>query len=385
MPRTSELLDRPRMWADRSSRAVRAHPLVTVAVGVVVVALVIFLARAWATRGGDFDEALRIAPEEATRVSFTDWAAIREDLGADLDADSTPVEVHEMIDEAYTLDLTSTSVLPDASGLLQQHFGWSPATLDWELYTQSTDGALMAGHLPDMDADHLVDQLTSMGFTAPDENPTDGGVWDGTLVPFSSFTDSGIDSTISPQLTYLAFLPERDLILASDGRRYLSDQVETLGEGELSEPMTAAADRLGDPLSAFVYDGDFTCSEIGLAGASAADQDQADGLVDAAGDLNPIAGFAMAAEPNGDTSTGSGHRVRVAMSFEDDDQARTNADTRAKLAVGPAPGQGGTFDERFELGKVAAEDAVVTMDLRPKDGAAIISDLANGPLLFATC
>ncbi|MBC7277157.1 hypothetical protein [Nocardioides sp.] len=377
MLRNPQLLDRPRTWAGRSSRVVRAHPLLTVAVGVLVVALVIFLARTWATRGGDLDEALRLAPSEATRVSFTDWAGIRESVGTDLDASSTPADVHEMIDEAYALDLTSTSVLPDASGLLQQHFGWSPATLDWELYTQSSEGALMLAHLEDMDADHLVDKLTSMGFTAPEDDPADGGVWDGTLVPFGNFTDSGIDSTISPQLTYIAFLPERDLIVASDGRRYLGDQVENLGDGDLNEPMTKAADRLSDPLSAFVYDGGFTCSEIGLGGASAADQDQADGLVDAAGDINPIAGFAMAAEPSGN--------VRVAMAFENDDQARTNADTRAKLAVGPAPGQGGTFDERFELGKVAAEDAVVTMQLQPKDGAAVLSDLANGPLLFATC
>ncbi|MDR7312325.1 hypothetical protein J2S40_003383 [Nocardioides luteus] len=377
MPPSPQLLERPRMWADRSSRVVRAHPVVTVAVGVVVLALVIFLARAWAARGDDLDKALRLAPDEATRVSFTDWSGIRQSLGADLDADSSPEEVHEMIDEAYTKDLTSTSVLPDASGLLQQHFGWSPATLDWELYTQSTEGALMMGHLSDMDAEHLADQLTSMGFTAPEDDPADGGVWDGSLVPFSTFTDSGIDSTITPQVTYIAFVPEHDLVLASDGRRYLSDQVETLGDGHLNDPMTQAAERLEDPLSAYVYDGDFTCGEIGLGSASAADQDQADGLVDAAGDINPIAGFAMAAEKSGD--------VRVAMSFENDDQARTNADTRAKLAVGPAPGQGGTFDERFALGKVAAEDEVVTMQLRPKDDAAVLSDLANGPLLFATC
>ena len=377
MLRTPQLRDRTRMWAARSSEVVRAHPLLTVVVGVVVIALVVVLGRAWANRGGDLDEALRLAPAEATRVSFTDWEGIRESVGADLNSDSTPEEVHEMVDKAYTSDLTSTSVLPDASGLLQQHFGWSPATLDWELYTQSTEGALMMAHLDDMDSDHLVEQLTSMGFAAPKNDPADGGVWDGTLVPFSTFTDSGVDSESTPQLTYIAYLPERDLIVASDARRYLSDQVEALGEDDLPEPMTAAADRLGDPLSAFIYDGDFTCTEIGLGGASAADQDQADGLVDTAGEINPISGFAIAAEPDDD--------VRVAMSFEDGDQARTNADTRAKLAVGPAPGQGGTFAERFKLGKVAADDEVVTMQLQPKNDTAVLSDLANGPLLFATC
>lgn len=374
---TPQLLDRSKTWAGRAFRVLRARPLVTVVVGVVLIALIVVLARVWSTRGGDIDEAMRLAPAEATRVSFTDWAGIRQSVGADLDADSSPEEVHEMIDKAYSSDLTSASVLPDSSGLLQQHFGWSPATLDWELFSQSTEGALTIARLDDMDSDHLAEQLTSMGFAAPDEDPADGGVWDGTLVPFSSLTDSGVDSEASPQLSYIAFLPDQDLILASDGRRYLSDQVDALGDGDLHKPMTAAADNLGDPLSAFVYDGDFTCSEIGLGGASAADQDQADGLIDNAGDINPVAGFGMAAEPGGD--------VRVAMSFEDGDQARTNADTRAKLAVGPAPGQGGSFDERFKLGKVAADGDVVTMQLKPKDDSPVLSDLANGPLLFATC
>ena len=65
-------------------------------------------------------------------------------------------------------------------------------------------------------------------------------------------------------------------------------------------------------------------------------------LVEAAGEVNPMTGFAMAAQPGGD--------VRVAMSFENDDQARTNADSRAALASGPAPGQGGDFADRFRLG-----------------------------------
>ncbi|TQL66926.1 hypothetical protein FB381_0796 [Nocardioides albertanoniae] len=374
---TRQLFDRSTTWAGRAVRTMRTHPVVTVIVGVVVIALVVVLARAWVTRGGDMDEALRLAPAEATRVSFTDWKGIRESVGADLDADSSPEEVHEMIDKAYSSDLTSTSVLPDSSGLLQQHFGWSPATIDWELFTQSTEGALTIAHLDDMDSDHLAEQLTSMGFEAPKDDPNDGGVWDGTLVPFSTFTDSGVDSETTPQISYIAFLPERDLILASDGRRYLSDQVDKLGDGDLHEPMTAAAGRLGDPLSAFIYDGDYTCREIGLGDSMAADQDQADALVDNAGEINPIAGFAMAAEPGGD--------VRASMAFENDDQARTNADSRAKLAVGPAPGQGGSFDERFKLGKVAADDEVVTMQLQPKNDTAVLSDLANGPLLFATC
>ena len=73
------------------------------------------------------------------------------------------------------------------------------------------------------------------------------------------------------------------------------------------------------------------------------------------------------------------------MGFETEKQARTNADTRTELASGPAPGQGGDFSDRFELGPVTADGVVVTMELTPTEGSYVLSDLSNGPLLFATC
>ena len=41
--------------------------------------------------------------------------------------------------------------------------------------------------------------------------------------------------------------------------------------------------------------------------------------------------------------------VRVAFEFQDDAAARANADARARLAAGPAPGQGGSFRDRFTV------------------------------------
>ena len=85
----------------------------------------------------------------------------------------------------------------------------------------------------------------------------------------------------------------------------------------------------------------------------------------------------MSEQPDGD--------VRVVLSFESDDQARTNADTRRILAAGPAPGQGGEFTDRFGVVEVSAEGRVVTMELRPGEGEYVVSDLSTGPVLFATC
>ena len=73
------------------------------------------------------------------------------------------------------------------------------------------------------------------------------------------------------------------------------------------------------------------------------------------------------------------------MAFESEEKARTNADTRALLAAGPAPGQGGEFTDRYALGPVTADGTVVRMELEPVPGAYLVSDLSTGPLLFATC
>ena len=75
----------------------------------------------------------------------------------------------------------------------------------------------------------------------------------------------------------------------------------------------------------------------------------------------------------------------MALSFETEDQAKVNADTRSTLARGPAPGQGGDFSDRFAVDSVSAEGSVVTMELDPLEGEYVLSDLSSGPVLFATC
>jgi hypothetical protein len=55
------------------------------------------------------------------------------------------------------------------------------------------------------------------------------------------------------------------------------------------------------------------------------------------------------------------------------------------LARGPAPGQGGTFGDRFRVTSVTAQGSLVVMQLDPRPDASVLSDLSTGPLLFATC
>ena len=137
------------------------------------------------------------------------------------------------------------------------------------------------------------------------------------------------------------------------------------------------ADASGSPRSAVVYAGSYACERLAMAQADGPDQKQAAELVRQAGTISPLTAYAMAAQPDGD--------VRVAMSFETDEQARANADSRAALASGPAPGQGGDFADRFEVVSATAEDSTVVLELRPRAGAYVVSDLSAGPVLFASC
>lgn len=317
----------------------------------------------------DLQRAAALAPSDSERLSWTDWAAVRAEVGATLSADSSADDVQAFLDKGYDADLTSTSALVQSAPVLQERFGFSPATADWELFSQSTRGAVVVIHLPDaIDFGDLADRLAGLGYTRPDSKT---GVWDGAGDVLSS-----IGPDLTPELQFFALDAGRHLLFTSDTADYLPAVVSGSGAG-LPDSLAQVVDASGAPLSASVYAGDYVCSALAMSHADDTDQAQGDELLAAAGKVNPIEAFAMSAQPD--------RTVRVLMGFANDDQARTNADSRAALAAGPAPGQGGEFTDRFALGPVTADGPLVRMELRPRKGAYVLSDLSTGPVLFATC
>lgn len=318
----------------------------------------------------DLERAASYAPADAQRLSWTDWAGVRDELGAHLDGSSTADELATFLGKGYDADLTSTSALVESAPALQEHFGFSPATADWELFSQSDQGAVVIVGMPDgTDFDAIGDRLEESGFARP---ATDDGVWIGgdSLLP-------EMGAGITPELQYVALDADDHLVLTSDEDDYLEDVLAGLGDGDLPAGVDDVVSGTGDALSAAVYDGPYACTALAMAHADRSAEQQGAELVREAGEVNPLTAFAMSAQPGGD--------VRVVMGFESDEQARTNADSRATLAAGPAPGQGGDFSDRFSVGSVTADGRLVTMDLHPRDGAYVLSDLSTGPLLFATC
>ncbi len=341
--------------------------------GAVLVALALALGGyAW-WRGGDrtsFAWAVDHAPSGTQRVSWTDWAAVRRHEGAHLSAGSSAADLHRFLGRAFDDDLSSTSALVASAPALQQRFGFSPANADWELFSQSYQGAVVMLHLPSHDLDAVAGHLRDLGYHEPSDS---GGVWQGGPDLVTS-----IDASLTPELSYVAVDTADSLVLTSDSQAFLAVALKALhGDGPRVSGLGAVVDDAGEPLSSAVYTGDYACGALAMARAGAVDQAQARRLLAAAGEVNPYSAFAMSDEPDGS--------VRVAFAFDGSDTARTNADTRAALARGPAPGQGGSFTDRFTVASATARGSLVVLRLTPRTGAYVLSDLSTGPLLFAAC
>lgn len=337
------------------------------ALAVVLAACVVLGVKAWrSAHRTDLQQALALAPKDAARYSWTDWAGVRRALGTS--------STQTLLDKGYDADLTSSSSITASTDLLRSGFDVSPGTLSWELLTQSTKGASLLLKVPDsVSFDAIRSHLKGAGFIAPTDGASGHGGWDGQSVP---------DAAEVPILQFVALDEDDHLIVTSDDDTFLGQTMDHLGDGSVTQPMAQVADAVDEPLAAELYDSDYTCSRLAMAQADDTDEAQGQQLIKEAGEVSPVLGFAMARQSTG---TGKAGDVRVAMAFADHGQAVTNASTRAKLAGGDAPGQGGSFRDRFTLGRVAADGPVVTMDLRPKEDSPVLSDLSNGPLLFATC
>ena len=318
---------------------------------------------------GRLERAFGLAPKGTERFSWTDWAGVRKELGSDVTAASHNDDVADFLNAGFDADLTSASALVESAPVLQAQYGVSPASADWELLAQGQHEAIvLIGLSASTDIDRIQDNLEALGYQRP-------SVADGTWI-------GGADllariGAVTQELAFATFDADHRVLAFSDEEQTIDDwRGEQRGTGR-DDGVTDVLPHVADALSASVYTGAYACVALSMTQADDVDRTRGAELLDQAGDISPLAGFAIAARPGGD--------VRVAMAFETDEQARTNADTRAKLASGPAPGQGGSFPDRFELGPVEADGKVVTMELDPLPDTYTFSDLANGPLLFATC
>lgn len=358
-------------------------PRRVVVLAVAAAAVVVLAAGGWwawrAAQSTSYEQAVAWMPKSTLRATYTDWTSVRSLAdGGSLDSSSTTRDVSNFLSRAYDLDLTSTSAVVDSTYSMNRLYGFSPIDAEWEMYGQSREGAVDVMRFGDsVDLDGVERNLRRLGYTPPADGAGSGGVWAGT-------TDlvAQIDPSLTPVMQNVVVLPEQRIVLLSDSDGYASAaaSVVTGDEAGLDEVdgTSALADAAGEPATAALFASDFACEALSMAGADEEDQAQADDLIAAAGGVSPLAGVVVAMHPD--------RSLVVGMHFEDSDQASEDLRPRVKLASGEAPGQGGTFGERFRIKEAASDGTEIVMQLEPaaKD-LPLISDLTEGPLLFASC
>ncbi|HEX4978344.1 MAG TPA: hypothetical protein VFV40_10810, partial [Nocardioides sp.] len=209
-----------------------------------------------------------------------------------------------------------------------------------------------------------------LGYDAPPDGPGTDGTWQG-----GADLVAALDPTLTPVMQNMAVVEDERLVVMSDAPGPVSSTVAVVAgdEAGLDAPLAGVA---GTPVQAWLWADDFACEDLTMSDADPEDQRLADRLVEEAGGVSPLSGLVMARQPDGS--------VTVGLRFESDEQAAENLQPRVDLAAGEAPGQGGTFGERFRVTSGEADGRDVVMRLAPREEFAL-SDITSGPVLFATC
>ncbi len=321
------------------------------------------------------EDALHRVPASSLRVSFTDWSVVRRQLGANLGSSPSDSRITAFIQQAYDKDYSAASSIDESAVALQDKYGFSPVNAQWEAYAQGRKGATMVLKPAEgTDFGVLGDNLRTNGYRKP---KTDDGVWRGGVDLVAN-----LDPTLTPELQYVVLLAHQGLVVTSDSESYAAQAaaVATGDKESLASTGKVAGldDTLGRPANALLWAGDFACEDLAMSKADQDSQDQADDLVQKAGGVTPLTGLAMAMSPT--------RTLRVVAAFDSSEEARRNLRPRARLAVGDAVGRGGAFSDNFRLTRSRTSGSTVLLDLRPRQKSGfVLSDLYDGPLIFATC
>ena len=325
-----------------------------------------------------YEDALDTLPSSTLRARYTAWSEVRARAdGGSLGAGSSRAQVSAFLDRAFDLDLVSGSGVHESTYALMRRYGFSPLDARWEALGQSREGQVDVMRLDDdVDMAGIERALLRLGYSPPPGGSGSGGTWAGgpDLV-------ARIDDDLTPVQQNFVVLPDEKLVLMSDSTAYVeaAASVATGSADSLTDDDGVAdlASTTQDPVAAVQWSSTFACEDLSMGKADDEDQRVADRLVDRAGKISPLDGLVMAQQAD--------RSMVVGMHFETSAQASSNLQSRVDLASGDAPGQGGSFADRFRVTSAEADGRNVVLELEPRTEAAVLSDVSVGPVLFATC
>ena len=334
----------------------------------------LFVWRLFLDRPSDYERAVGYLPPSTLRATYTDWAEVRSAArGDDLSAGSSAGQVQAFLRRAFDHDLTPTSALAESTFALESHYGFSPLGAEWESFGQSPEGQVVVLALDeDADMEGIEKRLRTLGYDEPADGLGEGGTWEG-----SSDLVATIDSALTPVQQNVAVLAQEHLVLMSDSAAPVSSTASIVRGDSSGLDVAALTSVAGSPVTAELWASDFACEDLAMSAADEEDQRVASSLVEKAGGVSPLSGLVIAQQPD--------RTITVGMLFETSDQASDNLQARVDLAAGEAPGQGGTFPERFTVTSGEADGETVVLRFDPTDAKFVFSDISAGPVLFATC
>lgn len=349
----------------RPSRRVAVGALTLVVLAVAAAAYV-----AW-PRESRLERAAALLPPDTLRVTWTDWAAIREELDAeDLKAD----DADDFLAEAAARDVSSASATVGEAAAIFEAFGFSPVTSDWEILGQGPKGMVLVLGLADgTDVEGIADKLDAAGFAEPDEDRLDGGIWEA-----GPDVLAGVPGLGEPVLQHIALLEDERLLVASAEVPYLERSVPVARGDEAGLDIADLTAPAADVLAAVVLAEDHACEELSMASADDGAQSEAERLVADAGGVSPLTGYLVALR--------TGDRMTVAFDFESDDQARHDERSRRELAAMDDPGQFVSYPDLFTVEETEVDGSVLVLDADLVDAEGFpLANTTQGPVLLASC
>ncbi len=351
-------------------------PVLRLAVAPVVALAVVLSVAVWASgREPDGRAPLAAAfdalPSGTVVAGFTDWASLRDGVGAEA---STDAELRAVLrDDASLRDLTTRSVLGGVVEQMDDLYGWSAADLQWESYGRAQAGAVMVARLSDdVSLDDVRSAWSSLGYQRVD------GVW-----TLGQQGRTAVGPELAATLGHVALVPGRRLVVAADSAEYVRttlDVIDGRRDSALSiRPLADVTRSLAGSDSAVVQSRAFGCRATSLDALGADVQAQAAAALDRVAPL-----VAPTVTGRGLADGSPSQTIRFVSAFDSPAQARAQGQVRSALASGPFIGRSGRIEDSLVLRDVTAEGSVATLTfaLDPDRGAYMSGE---GPLLFASC
>lgn len=346
---------------------------------IALVAVIVLVTSGWAASRTQPDartplaSAAELLAANTRAASFTDWAKVRSELGVSSFAGDAEREA--FIFRASEEDLSYRSLLEETALDMHTVYGWSPFNIDWEIYGQADDGALLSvGMGSGLSGSSVEARLREMGYTELD------GIW-------SSTTDNR--ATVAPgqptSLANIALLGGDRLILASDRLAYLRSALDrhrhnTRSFADVRSVRGVLAPLLG-AASAVVLRSKDACEMSSLAEVTDAEKSQARNLVET---LGPLAKMWHLGQ--GLFTTTDGQKVRYAMEFGSAAEASQQVRIRRELTSGTIVGRVAQIEDFMVfIGARTSENTAILDFAVDESTNSALTEIGDGPMLFAAC